>query len=138
MEKMINIEEIMKHIRQDDIWDDQCFYLNNEPELQAILKYYYYYKLKWCGCGCPEDAMRTVAKYLKAKSYKYPENDKKMKEFFDGKDEDDDLILCLAYTMDAAGFTEHGSSIYSCWLTDDGKYFLWAIEEAIKQDELEF
>ena len=135
---MINIEEIMKHIRQDDIWDDQCFYLNDEPELQAILKYYYYYKLNWCGCGCPEDAMRTVAKYLKAKSYNYPENDKKMKEFFDGKDEDDDLILCLAYTMDAAGFTEHGSSIYSCWLTDDGKYFLWAIEEAIKQDELDF
>ena len=81
--------------------------------------------------------MRTVAKYLKAKSYKYPENDKKMKEFFDGKDEDDDLILCLAYTMDAAGFTEHGSSIYSCWLTDDGKYFLWAIEEAIKKDEMD-
>ena len=42
---------------------------------------------------------------------------------------DDKLLLCLAYTLDAAGFTDHGSSIGGAWLTDEGKMFLWLLEQ---------
>ena len=66
----------------------------------------------------------------------YPANMAKMKEYFPDGD-DNALVLCLAYELDRAGFTEHGSSIYSCWLQEDGKYFLWAIQEADRQDELD-
>lgn len=34
------------------------------------------------------------------------------------------LLLCLAYALDAAEFTEHGSSINRAWITDKGEVFL--------------
>ena len=65
--------------------------------------------------------------------------DNMMKEAFGVKDVfNNELLLCLAYTMDAAGFTEHGSSIGWAWLTQDGEDFLYAIDEAEKNDTLEF
>ena len=132
----ITLQKVLEHIKKDPNFNDEHYWLNYEPDLIAIIKYYYYEKLEWCGCGCPGEAMRQVAMYLEARSLEYPANDAKMKEYFDGGD-DNCLVLCLAYELDRAGFTEHGSSIYSCWLTDDGKYFLWAIQEADKQDELD-
>ena len=133
----ITLKGILAHIKQDKKWEDKHYWLHYEPDLIAVLKWYYYEKLEWCGCGCPGEAMREVAKYLEARSLDYPESDAKMKEYFQDGD-DNNLVLCLAYELDRAGFTEHGSSVYSCWLTDDGKYFLWAIQEADKQDELDF
>ena len=132
----ITLKGILAHIKQDKKWEDKRYWLNYEPDLIAVLKWYYYEKLGWCGCGCPGEAMREVAKYLEARSLDYPESDAKMKEYFQGGD-GNNLVLCIAYELDRAGFTEHGSSIYSCWLTDDGKYFLWAIQEADKQDKLD-
>ena len=130
------LDEILAHIKKDDMWKDECFYLNYESDLTAILKWYYFEKLGWCGCGNPEEAMLTIAKYLEARSLEYPANDEKLKEYFPDGD-NNNLVLCLAYELDRVGFTEHGSSVYSCWLTDDGKYFLWAIQEAEKTDELD-
>ena len=130
------LDKILEHIKKDKIWKDERYYLNYEPDLIAVLKWYYFEKLGWCGCGCPGEAMRTVAKYLEARSLTYPDNKERLKEYFQNGD-DDPLVLCLAYEMDRAGLTEHGTSIYGCWLTDDGKYFLWAIQEAEKQGELD-
>ena len=36
----------------------------------------------------------------------------------------------VAYELDRANFTDHGTSIFGCWLTEDGEYLLWAIKEA--------
>ena len=130
------MNEILEHLKKDKLFVET--YYNYEPDLIAIIKYYYYEKLGWCGCGMPGNAMRTVAKYLQVHSLQYPENVEKRKELFGVKwDEDNPLLLCLAYALDNAGFTEHGTSIGSAWLTDDGKYFLWAIQEAEKQDDLD-
>jgi hypothetical protein len=41
---------------------------------------------------------------------------------------DNELLLCLAYTLDAAEFTEHGSGIGGAWITSEGKMFLWLLE----------
>lgn len=128
------IEQIIEHIKKDDIGKEYFEY--NDSDLIAIIKYYYYHKLQWCGCGMPGEAMRTVAKYLEARNLDYPQNKEKLNEYFPGGD-DNPLVLCLAYELDRAEFTEHGTSIYSCWLLDDGKYFLWAIKEADKQGVLD-
>lgn len=129
------IQEIVEHIIKDKNSEN---YLNGcDKDLVAIIKYYYFEKLEWCGCGMPGEAMRTIARYLEARSLKYPECDQKMREYFPEDGNGKSLVLCLAYELDRAGFTEHGSSVYGCWLTDDGKYFLWAIQEADRQEELD-
>ena len=128
------IEQIIEHIKKDDIGKEYFEY--NDSDLIAIIKQYYYHKLQWCGCGMPGEAMRTIAKYLEARSLDYPQNKEKLNEYFPGGD-DNPLVLCLAYELDRAEFTEHGTSIYSCWLLDDGKYFLWAIKEADEQGVLD-
>ena len=76
--------------------------------------------------------MDTVAKFLEAMAETEIDNrHRKLKEYFKVRFiEDDPLLLCLAYTMDGAGFTDHGSSIRWAWLTYDGENFLWAIREA--------
>ena len=119
------IKTILAHIQKnmDSPWDESAYSV--EPDLVAIIKWYYYERLKWCGCGRPGEAMRAIAKYLEDRQENRLHTD------------DDSLILCLAYELDRAGFTDHGSSIYGCWLTDDGKYFLWAIKEADKQGVLD-
>lgn len=127
------LNQIIEHIKKDEAAKE---YLEYEPDLIAIIKYYYYEKLQWCGCGMPGEAMRIIAKYLESRSLEYPQNKEKLSEYFQDGDKNP-LVLCLAYEMDRAGFTEHGSSIYSCWLLDDGKYFLWAIKKADEQDELD-
>ena len=50
---------------------------------------------------------------------------------------DNNLLLCLAYTLDAAELTEHGSSIGGAWLTEEGRMFLWLLEqnEELKENQ---
>ena len=131
------LNKILKHIKKDEKWKDRHFYLNLEDDLSAIIKWYYYEVLGWCGCGCPEIAIKTIANYLEAISLPYPESIEKLNEYFPPDGDDNPLVLCLAYALDDKGFTDHGSSIYGCWPTDDGKYFLWAIREAEKCGELD-
>lgn len=133
------LNEIIQHIKtHDPKFQDPKYWLNYESGLALILKYYWYEKLNWCGCGCPDAAMRVIANYLEVASIRDLEaSKKKHEEYFGGSEYDDDLYLCLMYSLDAAGFTEHGSSIYSAWPEKDGEYFLWAIREADKRDELD-
>lgn len=35
-----------------------------------------------------------------------------------------ELLLCLDYALDAAGFTDHGSSIGGAWITKKREMFL--------------
>ena len=86
---------------------------------------HYYDQLGWCTCGQPWKAVKEIAKFLEGR--------KAYNDF-----PDDDLSLCLAYELDRAGFTDHGSSIFGCWLTEDGEKFLWAIKEAEKLGILEY
>lgn len=113
---------------------------SREPDdITAIINYYYFNRLNWCDCGSPESAMRAIGKYLRAiKEEEIKDRAKILRESF-GCDRlyENDLLLCLAYTLDNAGFTEHGGSILYPWLTKDGEYFLYAIEEAEKRNELD-
>ena len=78
-----------------------------------------------CGCGNPDDVLNMLQKYLEAKREWMPFE--KQKEFAAKYAEE--LMLFMMYIMDDKGYTEHGSSVYGCWLTDKGKAFLKMLEE---------
>jgi hypothetical protein len=131
-------EDIIKYLKKKDP-DFEKMWSYESDDITAIIKYYYSQQLNWCGCGCPCDALRTIAKYLRALKEEDPDKRAKIFQESFGCDRiyKNDLLLCLAYALDAAEFTEHGSSILWPWLTVDGEYFLYVIEEAEKNGELD-
>lgn len=99
---------------------------------------YYMHKLDFCGCGCPQVALDAVAKILftlkewSMFTYSYERKAKRFEDWFgcDARDFDSPacgLLLSVLYMLDDKGFTEHGSSIFGCWLTEDGERLLWSI-----------
>lgn len=126
-------DKIIEYLKAKDP-DFEEMYYGKLDNITAIIEYYYYEQLKWCGCGDPREAIKTIGKYLRAIKEQESE-DRKMqfqKSFGCATIYENELLLCLAYALDAAEFTEHGSSITWPWLTDDGEYFLYAIDESEK------
>lgn len=70
-----------------------------------------------CGCGSPEEAYKAVHEMLKRA---------------ETRDEiitpDEPHVLFMAYMLDRLEFLEHGTSIYSSWLTDKGERLLVALD----------
>lgn len=130
------LDKIIERIKQKD--KDSYFEDDSCKEL-AIIKYFYFWKLNWCGCGMPNNAIMTVSKFLHCMGEKELDDRKNaLNAAFGVKNVyDNELLLCLAYTMDAAGLTEHGTSILWAWLTQDGEDFLYAIDEAVKNNTLD-
>ena len=122
-----------------------------EELIKECEDFFYYEKLHWCGCGIPETAKKTLRDFLrilydhkKELEHKHPNYDwrtdwkrreNNFQERFGVHDVyGNELLLCFAYAMDAAEFTEHGSSIGGAWITEEGKMFLWLLEQ---NDELD-
>lgn len=98
--------------------------MDNDIKYAKVICDNYFGKLNWCGCGIPDDALDEVQKVLEWAST------------FGNReiiDTGNPLILCLLYTLDAAGFLEHGSSIYGSWLTETGEEFLKALKYKAKK-----
>ena len=120
------LEKILNHLK--DLGEE------HNSGIKSILYYYYYIKLGWCGCGDVSAALTAIKKYLYSISDS-ESRDERLKEEFDVDTIfDNNLLLCLAYALDAAEFTEHGISIGRAWLTQDGEYFLWALQHATEKD----
>ena len=102
--------------------------------------FFYYEKLHWCGCGSSELAKRCVRDYLNILSIKFYDRKKAKLELFSNFGEftvcDNPLLLCLAYSLDAAKLTTHGSSIEGAWLTDEGEMFLWLLNKNKELNDL--
>ena len=138
----MNITEIKNYIINH--YPDSCLAVNtkngcvycDEELMEECENFFYYEKLNWCGCGSPEVAKRVVRDYLEAASLKSDEKREALKKRF-GFDHvyDNELLLCLAYAVDAAELTEHGSSIGGAWLSDEGKMFLWLLKNNQELDE---
>lgn len=147
--KTMDENEISNYITRK--YPDCCLAYNiknhdyyKEELIEECEKFFYYEKLNWCGCGDPETAKKVIRDFLRI-LYDYKKEDnaniayhrkcKNFKERF-GVDNvyDNELLLCLAYTLDAAEFTEHGSSIGGAWTTDEGDMFLWLLNQ---NDELD-
>ena len=125
----MTIQDVAEYIRKN--YEDKCpgYSLTpgacDEDELvQCCSDFFYYEVLGWCGCGTPEKAKRCVRDYLYALSI-LPEKRERLKQRF-GTEYiyDNELLLCLAYMLDAHGLTEHGGSIGGAWLTRTGEVCL--------------
>lgn len=148
----MSIKEIANYIITH--YPDSCLAMNyckeyiTDISLEECEDFFYYEKLNFCGCGSPSTAKICIRDYLKIvndyheskedfkEAYKQ-ERDSLQKRFGVTSTYDSELLLCLAYTLDAAGFTEHGSGIGSAWLTKEGKMFLWLLErnEELNEEE---
>lgn len=114
-----------------------------EELIEKCEDFFYYEKLKWCGCGHPcvakkaiRDLLRILYDFHKDSDFdrSYKRKTKNFNERFGVSNVcDNELLLCVAYALDAAEFTEHGSSIGSAWLTEEGEMFLWCLNQ---NDEL--
>lgn len=111
-------------------------------DVEDCEEFFYDYKLRWCGCGNPGIAKRAVRDFL-AILYDfrkeadenfdtaYKRKLRNLKERFGVESVyDNELLLCLAYTLDTAGLTEHGSGIGGAWLSKEGEMFLWALNQS--------
>ena len=135
MENSFDIKQQLNKIADYIIqkYPDSCLAHNGKDDFRLqedIQNFFYYERLGWCGCGDPEAVMREICKYLYIVHFHngYDELCKKFKEAFGVEDiYGNPLLMALAYAMDAAGFTDHGSSIGGAWLTDEGKMFLYVL-----------
>ena len=139
MNDMDKIHEIFMRIKEVEKKKgvEFCYNVDHgfETEYEALIKYFYYDRLRWCGCGVPEDAKKAVRDFLDA--YKdFDNRERKLNEYFGVQSVyDSPLLLCLAYTLDAAEFTEHGTSIGGAWLTEDGEDYLYCLEIEDQMEE---
>lgn len=141
----MNIEEISDYIINK--YPDCCLAYNikniNYDDNQLIKEcedFFYYEKLDWCECGDPDLAKETIRDYMRIiyDFHNLVDNhnmayERKIRNFNDrfgfNSIYDNCFALCFAYAIDAAGLTEHGSSIGGAWLTNEGKMFLWLLNQ---------
>lgn len=139
----MNVNEIKNYIIKK--YPDSCLaynynekYYYDERLIKECEDFFYYEKLNWCGCGDPETAKRVIRDYLEIVDNNSDEKRKELKNRFGAEYVyDNELLLCLAYTLDAVEFTEHGSSVGGAWLADEGKMFLWLLKHNEELDELD-
>lgn len=117
-----------------------------EDLIEACEDFFYYEKLNWCGCGNPE-AVKTVVRDFLRIIYDYSEDPLVSQSRWDRRGNnfqerfgarsvyDNELLLCLAYALDAAEFTDHGSSIGGAWIDTEGKMFLWLLNQNKELDK---
>lgn len=149
----MTVKEIAEHIIKN--YEDSCLAYNSrhhdysdEELAKECEAYFYHEKLNWCSCGDPEAAKRCIRDYLDIINLDYDNREQFMAAYEQKQADmkkrfgatyvyDNELLLCLAYAMDGAGFTEHGSSIGGAWLTDEGKMFLFLLKTDKELDEAE-
>lgn len=102
--------------------------LDNDIEIKDMM----FNEIGLCGCGYYNDTVRIIYEYLKAKEELYCHFDyRRWKDFLEKFIEENKEFLYefMCYVLDDKGFTEHGPSVGSAWITEKGKTLLRMIEE---------
>lgn len=110
--------------------------------IEPLMDFYMYEELHLCGCGNPEDTYETIRRYLNIRDDNFKISDMDYQDVIDryktdlGIDKQNDmqygLLQFMMYVLDDKGFTEHGSSIGGCYLTDKGERLLTVLNEWYK------
>jgi hypothetical protein len=79
-----------------------------------------------CGCGDPEAADRLVIDLLTVFANRAPGRAQRVQELIGGTDGTQQIVLAA---IDHAGLIDHGTSVWSSWLTERGKWVLWAVAQ---------
>lgn len=135
--KDIPIGSLVKYMLE--AFSDSCFSINygknnncrwsDELIIVNAYKVFRYEVLGWCGCGDVKGSDDTVRYFLTAMNGWDNRSDILEIHFGVTSVYNNPLLLCLAYTMDAAEFTEHGTGIGGAWLSDRGKIYLWVLNK---------
>ena len=99
--------------------------MSKEDQLIALAQKY---KLPCCGCGDPQGALHAY-RFALQQSEKGDGLYGHLAQIYR-----EDLEYVLAYVLDTAGLTEHGSGVMGCWLTAKGKKFLEEYAEIVAHE----
>ena len=95
----------------------------------------------FCGCGCNNQLLRYILKFLECYNYdgehRMLDKDLFDKEFKHPLMSDNDMWVSyefLAKWVDSIGLSDHGTSVYSSWLTDEGLAWREVLRRACKED----
>lgn len=83
------------------------------------VQHFYYETLKWCGCGEPHFALQFMRDVLAVMNMDFTNS--RFRRVGELLPDNSPLSLSYLYMLDALGLTEHGGSIFGCWLTPKGK-----------------
>ena len=75
----------------------------------------------FCTCGDPDIFMDGLRQYLTLVKMSH---DDRLPEEYRDENLQNDYYIPYMYLADAAGLTEHGSSVFGAWLSDKGKDLL--------------
>ena len=90
-----------------------CHY---ESEAKAM----YFYALGLCGCGRPVDVHQMLIDVLKC-----IDTGKRLDAVAELVKQKPDVVAeFIGHFLEDKGMTEHGSSVYSSWLSERGKQFI--------------
>lgn len=96
----------------------------------------------FCGCGCNDRLLRYILKFLECFNYDNEglvlSKDLFDKEFSHPLMSDEDMRVSyefLAKWVDSIGLSDHGTSVYSSWLTDEGLAWREVLRRACKEEE---
>jgi len=105
--------------------------------IDRLIPYYMYDCLGLCGCGLPEATFEVIRRYLHIKQDKHNglidyygmvERYKRDLQIEYDEPIQYGMLQFLMYTLDDKGFTEHGSGIGGCWITEDGERLLTVLD----------
>ena len=109
-----------------------------ESLIDSLVNYYMFDVLHLCGCGNPEDTYEAIRRYLHIRKLRHENKDitwDGIKEQYKTQlciDVDNDtehgVLQFMMYVLDHYDFTEHGSSIGGCWLTEKGEMLLTVLD----------
>ena len=154
----MRLSEIAEYVVEHN--QDCCMYYNNnvvkgcredwyeESLIEPLMDYYMFEELGLCGCGVPEGTYEAIRLYLQIRKNWYEDkieyvevNRRYLTDLhIDDADElQSGILQFMMYVLDDIGFTDHGSSIGGCWLTDDGERLLTVLnawhEDRTKEEE---
>ncbi|MCX5239807.1 hypothetical protein OG824_31860 [Streptomyces prunicolor] len=87
-----------------------------------------------CGCGDPGAADRLVIGLLTVFAGRGDGRSRRVGELIGGTDGAQQIVLA---SLDHAGLIDHGTSVWGSWLTERGKWVLWAVEQVGGVDGLD-
>lgn len=95
----------------------------------------------FCGCGCNDRLLRYILNFLECYNYdgegKMLDKDLFDKDFSHPLMSDSGMLVSyefLAKWVDSIGLSEHGTSVYSSWLTDEGLIWREVLRRVCKEE----
>ena len=116
-----------------------------ESLVDMLLSYYMNEYMDLCGCGCPECTYEVIRNYLRIRKDFHSsidiENFNTDRRYLEDlhidttNDSQYGILQFMMYMLDSYNFTEHGSSIGGCWLTEDGERLLVVLDAWYNQEK---